>query len=160
MRVYRIATSIITFILAFLLPTIPALADIDSGLALSVTEIQIFTVNNVAPLTYTYSNYSDYGTPQDLGDINYDLQANSAWQVEGRIFDNESGGQNANDWDDGSWKLTVNGIAINETTDTVIDSGGGPVARDDALWEVLLTIPWPESAASPDCRLLLTASNL
>ena len=152
--------SLVIIPMVFLCMAVPALADVDSGLALSVTEIQIFTVNNVAPLTFTYSSYSDYDTPQDIGDVNYDLQANAGWQVECRIFDNESGGQNSNDWDDGSWTLTVNGIAINETTDTVIDSGGGPVARDDALWEVLMTIPWPESTSSPDCRIQLTASSI
>lgn len=146
--------------MVFLSLATPAWADVDSGVALSITEIQIFVVNNVGPLTFTYSSYSDYGTPQNIGDISYDLQANSAWQVEGRIFDNEAGGQIANDWDDGNWTLTVNGYTIDESTDTVIDSGGGPVARDDALWEVQLTIPWPESTSSPDCQIQLTASSI
>jgi hypothetical protein len=144
----------------FLSLVVPAQADVDSGVALSITEIQIFVVNNVGPLTFTYSSYSDYGTPQDIGDINYDLQANSAWEVEARIYDSTAGGQNADDWDDGSWTLSVNGVAINESSGMVIDSGGGPVARDDALWEVLLTIPWPESTSNPDCRIQLTATSL
>jgi len=148
------------FAVFFILVAGSAQADVDSGIALSVTEIQIFTVNNVAPLTFTYSSYSDYDTPQDIGDVNYDLQANAGWQVECRIIDTTWGGQVADNWDDGSWTLSLNAVTVEEGTDTVIDSGGGPVSRDDALWEVLLTIPWPESAANPDCRLLLTASNL
>jgi len=146
--------------MVFLSLAVAVQADIDSGVALSILEIQIFTVNNVAPLTFTFSSYSDYDTPQDLGDINYDLQANSAWEVEARVFDTTWGGQVADNWDDSSWTLSVNGVTIIEGVNTVIDSGGGPVNRSDENWEVLLTIPWPESTSNPDCRLLFTASSI
>jgi len=147
-------------LVAFLFIAIPVKADRQTGVALSMTEIQVFTVNNVGPLTYTYSAYSDFGTPQDIGDIDYDLQTNSGWQVEGLILDGTQSGQNADDWDDGAWTLSVNGVAINETSGVVIDSGGSPVDRSGALWEVLLTIPWSESASNPDCTIQLTASEV
>jgi hypothetical protein len=143
----------------FLLLAVPARAEGQGGFAFSVTEIQVFTVNNVGPLTYTYSSYSDFGTPQDLGDINYDLQANSGWQVEAIILDGTQSGQAADDWDDGSWALTVNGVAINETFGVVIDTDPNPVNRVGATWPVFLNIPWPESASNPDCTIQLTASD-
>jgi len=143
----------------FLLLAVPAGAEEQGGFAFSVTEIQVFTVNNAAPLTYAYSSYSDFGTPQDLGDINYDLQANSGWQVEAIILDGTQSGQAADNWDDGNWTLSVNGVAINETFGVVIDTDPNPVNRTGATWPVLLNIPWPESASNPDCTVQLTASD-
>jgi len=136
----------------------PARAEGQGAFLLSITAIQNFNVNNTSPLTYTYSSYSNFGTPQDIGDINYDLKANSGWQVVAIILDGTQSGQTADNWDDSSWTLRANGVAINETFGVVIDSSGNPTNRVGALWQVLLSIPWPESASNPDCTIELTAS--
>ena len=146
------------FVVLLLLAALPVRAERQGGFILSVTAILNFNVDNVGPLTYTYSSYSDFGTPQDIGDIQYDLSTNSGWQVTALILDGTQNGQIADDWDDASWTLSVNGVAINETSPVVIDSRPYPVNRSNRLWPVLLTIPWPESISTPDCTIELTAS--
>ncbi len=149
----------ISFI-AFLLFATSAMAEVEIGVVMSVATVNVFQVNNVGPLTFTFDEYSDFGIAQDIGDIDYDLDANAGWQVSAIILDGTQNGQTADDWDDVTWTLSVNGVAINESSGTVIDSDPGPVSRTGALWEVLLTIPWPESASTPDCTIQLTASDL
>jgi hypothetical protein len=122
--------------------------------------VQFFSVNNISPLIFTFDQYSDFDVPQDIGDINYDLVSNTGWQVEAIILDNSSGGQTADDWDAVNWTLSVNGVAVSEDSSNVIDTSPDPVNRTQALWPVLLTIPWPEGLSTPDCWISLTASTL
>jgi len=132
----------------------------DGFLLIFLGPVQLFVVNNSSPLTFTYDEYSDFGVAQDLGDVNYDLISNVAWQVNADVNDGPGGGMTPGDWDPG-WTLTLNGVVIDVGGGTdVIDSGPGAVNRDDALWEVLLTIPWSESAGSADCRIDLTAETI
>jgi len=137
----------------------PALAE-EADVEITINSIVEFTVNTVAALTFTYDQYSDFGVPQDLGDINYDLISNVAWKVVGKILDGPGGGQTPNDWDGTNWTLKANGVTLNESTNKTIDSGSGPIIRDNAVWEVLLTIPWPKSVGTADCRIAMTASTL
>jgi len=148
----------------FILLTVPSNAEpepgTDGSLIIFLGPVQFFVVNNSSPLTFTYDQYSDFGVAQDLGDVNYDLISNVAWQVWGQILDGTGGGQTADDWDGSNWTLSVNGVAVNETSAVIIDSDPNPANRDDALWEVLLSIPWPESVGTPDCQIELTAETV
>jgi hypothetical protein len=135
----------------------PAMAE-QVDVEITIQTIVEFTVNNVAALTFTYDQYSDFGVAQDLGDVDYDLSVNQAWQVVGQILDGTQNGQTAADWNVAAWTLSVNAVTINEASTTVVDSGGAAVHREGSLWEVLLTIPWPESNSTPDCTIELTAS--
>jgi hypothetical protein len=144
----------------FLLLAAPAMAQETVDVEITINTIVEFTVNNVAALTFTYDQYSDFGVAQDLGDVDYDLNVNQAWQVEGIILDSTQNGQVADDWDDSSWTLSVNAVTIDESSAVVIDSGGAAVHRVGSVWEVLLTIPWPESNSTPDCTIELTASEV
>ena len=115
-------------------------------------------MNNATPLTCTLDAYSEFGVATDIGDVDYDLTANQAWQVDGIILDGTQNGQTAADWDVGSWTLSVNAVTLNESTDTTVDSDTVAAHDIGSVWEVLLTVPWPESAATPDCTISLTAS--
>ncbi len=145
----------------FLLFAIPAHADIVDTLDVNITidTILVFTINNGAALTFTYDEYTDFGVANDIGDVDYDLTSNQGWEVNGIILDGVQSGQTADDWGAG-WTLSVNAVTINETADVTIDSDGSAVYRDDALYEVLLTIPWPESVSTPDCTIQLTAASV
>ncbi len=146
-----------TFI--FLLLTLPAHADDVQTFEVDLTVgiISVYTINNGAPLTFTFDEYVDFGVANDIGDINYDLTVNAGWLINGIILDGTQGGQTADDWDSINWTLTVNGVTIDEAGSTTIDSDGSPVFRDDALWPVTLNIPWSENAQTPDCTIELTA---
>jgi hypothetical protein len=146
-------------ILMLLLWVCPAWASDTTEIPLFVLSISIFQVNNPAPLAFSFDSYDDFGVGQDIGDIDYDLQSNSGWQVDAIILDGVQNGQTANDWDDTSWTLAVNGVEIDELSTTTIDSDPAPVDRTNALWHVALTIPWPESASTPDCTIEMTASS-
>ena len=150
---------LLIFALAFLLPAMPLRAENRVQVPLDIKSITIFTIHNPVPLTFVFDQYSDFGVAQDIGDIDYDLQSNSGWQVEAAILDGVQNGQTAGDWDASTWTLSVNGVAINEISNTIIDSDSVPVDRTHAKWQVLLTIPWPESVSSPDCTIELTASS-
>ena len=151
-------------IFLFVLLSMPSYAELepdqDGSLIILLGPVQLFVVNNTSPLTFTYDQYSDFGVAQDLGDVNYDLISNVAWQVWGQILDGTGGGQTADDWDGGNWTLSVNGVAVNETSPEIIDSDTNPVNRDDALWDVLVSIPWPESVGTADCQIELTAETV
>jgi len=134
----------------------PAMAE-TVDVEITISTIVEFTVNNVTALTFTYDQYSDFGAAQDIGDVDYDLSVNQAWQVTGKILDGTQNGQTAADWN-AAWTLSTNAVTINETAAVVVDSGGAAVHREGSLWEVLLTIPWPESNSTPDCTIELTAS--
>jgi len=155
---------VVISIFLFMLLTIPSNAEpeprIDGSLNIFLGPVQLFVVNNTSSLTFTFDQYSDFGVSHDLGDVNYDLISNVAWQVWGQILDGTGGGQTADDWDDSSWTLSVNGVAVNETSPEIIDSDPNPVNRDDALWEVLVSIPWPESVGTADCQIELTAETV
>jgi hypothetical protein len=138
--------------------TSPLHADDSVRIPMYVKEIIVFQVNNISPLTYTYNSYDDFGVAQDIGDIDYDLEANSGWQVDAIILDGVQNGQTSDNWDDSVWTLTVNGVAIDESTGTIIDSDPSPVNRAHARWHVFLTIPWPQSPSTPDCTIEMTAS--
>jgi hypothetical protein len=142
----------------FLLLASPAVAAEQVDVNVMIQTILVFTANNAAPLTFTYDSYDDFGVAQDIGDVNYDLTCNQGWQVEGEILDGTQNGQTAADWDDSAWTLSVNGVTIDESAPVVIDSDGSAVYRVGSDWQVLLTIPWPESNASPDCTIEMTAS--
>jgi len=149
---------ILIAIVAFLLLATPAFAAEEVDVNITISTILVFTANNVAPLTYTYDTYAKFGAAQDIGDVNYDLTCNQGWQVVGLILDGTQNGQTAADWDGVGWTLSVNGVTLDEVAADVIDSGGAAVYRDGAVWEVLLTIPWPESNSTPDCTIEMTAS--
>ncbi len=146
----------------FLLLTIPAHADVIQTLDVEITveTILTFTINNGAPLTFTYDEYVDFGVANDIGDVDYDLTSNQGWEVNGIILDGVQSGQTADDWDGVAWTLTVNAVTITEVGSTTIDSDGSAVFRDDSLWDVTLNIPWPESAQTPDCTIQLTAASV
>ena len=146
----------------FLLLANPMFADSgDEGyILIALGPVTFFDINNAAPLSFTYDQYSDFGVAQDLGDIDYDLIANAAWEVTAIILDDTTGGQTSDDWDDLNWTLTVNGATIDESTSNVIDSDSNPIFLFGGLWEVLLTIPWPESSKTADCIIELTASTI
>ncbi|MCK4720183.1 hypothetical protein KAU08_05970 [bacterium] len=148
--------------IAFMLMTVTAQAvPFDDGsFGYLLGPVQLFIVNNTEPLTFTFDEYSDFGVAQDIGDVNYDLVSNVGWEVTGKILDGVAGGQTVDDWDDTNWTLSVNGVAIDETVFNVIDTDPNPVNRTGALWEVLLTIPWPEAASTADCQIELTASTI
>jgi hypothetical protein len=122
--------------------------------------VQLFTVNNIGPLTFTYDQFFDFGVSQDIGDINYDLVSNTGWEVKAMILDASGDGQTPDDWDDENWMLFVNGFLLDEGGTSVIDMDLSPVNRDDAVWEVLLSIPWPVGPSTADCQIELTASTL
>jgi hypothetical protein len=147
-------------IVAFLLIAAPVMAQEEVDVEITILTIVEFTANNVAPLTFTYDQYSDFGVAQDLGDVDYDLNVNQAWEVEAIILDGTQNGQAAADWDDTNWTLSVNAVEIDESLAVVIDSGVVAVDRAGALWQVLLTIPWPESNSTPDCTIEMTASEV
>ena len=151
--------SLLIIAIAFLLPAMPLRAEDRVQIPLHVKSITIFVIHNAVPLTFIFDQYSDFGVALDIGDIDYDLQSNSGWQVEAAILDGVQSGQTADDWDASTWTLAVNGVAINEASNTIIDSDSVPVDRTHAKWQVLLTIPWPESVANPDCTIQLTASS-
>src|SRR3990172_3412326 len=146
MRKYLIGLSLL------ILPLIatPAFAAEQVDVEITINQIVEFTVNNVGAFTFTYDQYADFGVAQDLGDVDYDLYVNQAWQIDGQILDGVQNGQTAADWDDVNWTLSVNAVTIDEAGTTIIDSGGAAVARTGSLWQVLLTIPWPESNSTPD----------
>ena len=146
------------FLLAFLLLAVPAQAQETVDVEITISTILVFTVNNAGPLTYTYNAYALFGVAQDIGDVDYDLTCNQGWQVDGIILDSTQNGQTADDWDDSSWTLSVNAVTIDESAGTTVDSDGSAVHRTGSVWEVLLTIPWPESNQTPDCTIQLTAS--
>lgn len=148
---------ILISLIVFLLLASPAFAE-EVDVEITIQSIVEFTVNNAVALTFTYDEYSDFGVAQDIGDVDYDLSVNQGWQVEGLILDGTQNGQTAADWDAATWTLSVNAVTIDETAAVIIDSGGAAVHRDDSVWEVLLTIPWSESASTPDCTIELTAS--
>ncbi|HEX9744220.1 MAG TPA: hypothetical protein VGB30_02230 [bacterium] len=141
----------------FLLIALPVRAE-QVDVQVTFNTIVEFTVNNGGPFTFTYDEYADFGAAQDLGDVDYDLYVNQAWQVDGQILDGTQNGQTAADWDDAGWTLSVNGVTIDEASTTTVDSGGAAVERTGSLWEVLLTVPWPESNSTADCTIELTAS--
>jgi len=149
-------------LLVFLLSAAPAVASPSEGTALGIIlgPVQLFIVNNVGPLSFTFDQYSDFGVVQDIGDVNYDLISNVGWVVRAQISDGSAGGQTADDWDDTNWSLSVNGAVVDESVVTAIDGDPNPVNRDDALWQVLLTVPWPQSASNPDCQIVLTAETI
>lgn len=146
--------------LVFLFLAAPVMAAETVDVEITILTIVEFTVNNAGPLTFTYDEYADFGVAQDLGDVDYDLYVNQAWQIEGLILDGTQNGQTAADWDDSNWTLSVNAVTIDESAAVIIDSGGAAVARTGSLWEVLLTIPWPESNSTPDCTIEMTASSV
>lgn len=150
---------LISFFVFILLAT-PAMAAEELDVEITIQTIVEFTVNNAGPLTFTYDEYSDFDVANDIGDVDYDLYVNQAWQVTGKILDGTQSSQTADDWDDGTWTLSVNAVTINETSAVNIDSGGAAVERTGSVWEVLLTIPWPESASTPDCTIEMTASSV
>ena len=129
-----------------------------SDVHVTIDQIVEFTVNNATPLTFTYAAYADFGTPQDLGNINYDLSVNQGWQVDAVVLDGTQDAQTADNWDDQNWTLKVNSVTIDESGPTTIDSGGAAVHRVGSDWDVTLSIPWPESQAAPDCTIEMTAS--
>jgi hypothetical protein len=149
-------------IIAFMLMTVAVQAEPfdDGSFGYLLGPVQLFLVNNSEPLSFTYDEYSDFGVAQDIGDVNYDLVSNVGWEVTAKILDGATGGQTVDDWDDTNWTLSVNGVAIDETVFNVIDTDPNPVNRTGALWEVLLTIPWPEAAGTADCQIELTASTI
>ena len=149
-------------VLLFLLIAVPAQAKQadDIGMAILLGPVQLFTVNNVAPLTFTFEKYADFGVAQDLGPIDYDLVSNTGWEVKAQILDTSIDGQTPDNWDDEAWTLMVNGTAINESTSTVIDTSPDPVDRTNAHLQVLVTIPWPVGPSNPDCVISLTATTL
>ena len=146
--------------MVFLLLATPAIAQELVDVEITIDAIADFVVNNAGPLTFTYDEYADFGVAQDIGDVDYDLYTNQGWQVEGLILDGTQNGQTSADWDDAAWTLSVNAVTIDETTPVNVDSGGGAVNRTGSLWEVLLNIPWPESASTPDCTIELTATTV
>jgi hypothetical protein len=148
------------FIFSLLCVPVKAEPARDTTLGIILGPVQLFVVNNATPLTFTFDQYSDFGVVQDLGDVNYDLISNVGWVVRAKILDTTGGGQTADDWNDASWTLSVNGAALNESTTVVIDTDTNPVNRSGALWEVLLTIPWSEGPSTPDCQIELTAETL
>ena len=149
-------------IVIFFLLVIPAHADLEDEIEYGflLGPVQLFIVNNAAPLTFTYDQHSDFSVSQDIGDINYDLTSNIAWKVTAIITDTTTGGQVADNWDDAGWTLSVNGVTLNESTNTIIDSDGAAIDVTGATWEVLLDIPWPESVSNPDCAIILTAETI
>ncbi len=146
--------------MVFLFLATPAMAAELLDVEITIQTIVEFTVNNAGPLTFTYDEYVDFGVANDIGDVDYNLYVNQAWQVEGIILDGVQNGQTAADWDAATWTLSVNAVTIDESAAVVIDSGGAAVARTGSVWEVLLTIPWPESASTPDCTIEMTASSV
>ncbi len=148
--------------IAFMLMTVTAQAvPFDDGsFGYLLGPVQLFLVNNTEPLTFTFDEYSDFEVAQDIGDVNYDLVSNIGWEVTAKILDGATGGQSVNDWDGTNWTLSVNGVNIDETAAIVIDTDPNPVNRTGALWEVLLTIPWPEAAGTADCQIEMTASTI
>jgi hypothetical protein len=144
----------------FLLLATPAVAAEEVDVNITIQTILVFTANNVAPLTFTYDAYSDFGVNQDLGDVNYDLICNQGWQVESILLDGTQNSQTADDWDDEGWTLKVNAVTVDEDGSVVVDSLGSAVHLIGSVWEVLLNIPWPESNATPDCTIQLTASTV
>jgi len=143
--------------LAFFLLASPAFAE-QVDVEITIQTITEFTINNAGPLTFTYDEYADFDVANDIGDVDYDLYVNQAWQIDGQILDGVQNGQTAADWDDATWTLSVNAVTINEAGTVTVDSGGAAVARTGSVWEVLLTIPWSEPASTPDCTIELTAS--
>ncbi|MCK4720182.1 hypothetical protein KAU08_05965 [bacterium] len=146
--------------MVFLFLATPAMAVETLDVEITIQAIVEFTVNNAGALTFTYDEYADFGVANDIGDVDYDLYVNQAWQVTGKILDGVQNAQTADDWDVAAWTLSVNAVTINETTAVNVDSGGAAVARTGSVWEVLLTIPWPESASTPDCTIEMTASSV
>jgi len=144
----------------FLLVAAPASADVVQTLDVNITveTILTFTINNGAPLTFTFDEYTDFDVANDIGDVDYDLTCNQGWKVDGIILDGTQNGQVADDWDAATWTLSVNAVTIDETAAVTVDSDASAVYRDDSVWEVLLTIPWPESVSTPDCTIQLTAA--
>ena len=133
---------------------VPAMADVvDSvDVNLTITEILEFSVNNASPLTCTLDAYSEFDVPLPIGDVNYTLYANEDWQVEGLILDGDA------DWETPAWTLSVNGVTIDEDLGVPVDTGLAGDELPNANWPVVLTVPWPESAATPECTIELTAS--
>lgn len=148
-------------IVIIMLLTVPASArSRDEGIVFfPLGPVQVFVVNNTEALTFTFDEYSDFGVAQDIGDVDYDLVSNTGWEVTAQIRD-WGFDQTWFDWDDANWTLSVNGAVIDEGTPVVIDTDPNPVERYGALWEVLLTIPWPEAANTADCWIEMTASTL
>ena len=103
---------LIIFFIAFLLLASPAMAQEEVDVEITIQTILVFVVNNAAPFTFTYDDYADFGAAQDLGDVDYDLDCNQGWQVEGQILDGTQNGQTADDWDDATWTLSVNGLSL------------------------------------------------
>jgi hypothetical protein len=152
---------LLIFIVLFTVFATPSYADRDDefGFYIPLGPVQNFVVNNAGPLTFTYDEYADFGVAQDIGDIDYDLTSNIGWEVAAQIIDSGAS-QVSNDWDSINWTLTVNGVAIDESGPTVIDSDTNPIDVTGELWEVLLTIPWSEAAGTADCEISLTASTV
>jgi hypothetical protein len=151
MRIFFIS---LIAVLVFAVPAMAAEVDVE----LTIDQILVFNTNNVAPLTCTLDAFAEFDVATDIGDVDYDLTTNQAWQVDGIILDGAQNGQVAADWDSINWTLSVNAVTLNEATDSTVDSGGAAVNRTGSVWEVLLTVPWPESQATPDCTISLTAS--
>jgi len=141
---------------------VPAQAKPAENIAMAIIlgPVQLFTVNNVAPLSFTFETYSDFGAVHDIGSVDYDLVSNTGWEVKAVILDTSVDGQTADNWDDAQWTLSVNGVGLNESGSTVIDTSPEPVNRSHSFWQVLLAIPWPVGPSSPDCVISLTATTL
>jgi len=133
----------------------------DVDVTITIQAIAELVVNNVGDLTFIYDEYADFDVTNDIGDVDYDLITNSAWEITGRLRD-EGGDQTPFNWNSDSWTLTVNGVVIDESANTVIDTESSPTERNDALWLVTLNIPWDQQGnhSSPDCKIILTASAI
>lgn len=116
-----------------------------------------FITNNAGPLTCTIDAFAEYDAATDIGDVDYDLTTNHDWQVTGLILDGVQGGQTAADWN-AAWTLSVNAVTLDEVGADIVDTGSAGDNDAGALWEVLLTVPWPEAEKTPDCTIELTVS--
>jgi hypothetical protein len=155
MRIFLLSLLSLLIALVFAVPAMALPGDdvIDSvDVNLTITAILEFSVNNATPLTCTIDAYSEFDVPIPIGDVNYTLYANEPWEVDGLILDGDA------DWDDVAWTLKVNSVTIDETLGVLVDSGLAGTELPNANWPVVLTVPWPESAAAPECTIQLTAT--
>ncbi len=151
---------LLIFIALFLLHAAPAVADATQGVDVKITIETIIRseVNNGAAINLMWNEFDDFDIVQDIGDVNYDLNSNRVLQFDALILDGPQDGQTADDWGMAPWLLSVNDVAINESSGTTVDSFGPDVIRDDNFWKVLLSIPGEESVSNPDCTILITVS--
>ena len=137
---------------AFLLLAAPAWANDTTTVTITIEDEIYFNVDTTA----LNATYNEFGTEQDIGDIQYDLYCNSTWDVDAYYTDGDD------DWD-AAWVLDVNGTTISEggAPGTQIDSGTAQ-SEDDALWQVDLLINWanaPAPGTSYDCDIIMTAAT-